>query len=310
MTGDRGPVDAVLLIGYGGPEGPDEIMPFLRKVVEGRGIPDERLREVEKHYLAVGGRSPYNELAEKQRAAVQAWLESRSSRLPVYLGMRLWGPLLEDVVRTMKTDGHRHAVAVVMAPHRCEASWDRYLRAAEAATEAAGGGPALTYLDPWYDEAGFLAAHAERLKECRKVPDDPWPEDLPVVFTAHSIPKAMAEQSSYVDEIHATCRGVAELLEIPDWELAYQSRSGPPQVPWLEPDVNDVLRRLSAGDTAEVVVQAIGFLCDHVEVLYDLDVEARETATQHGLKMRRAGCVNDHPEFIAMVGERVLELAS
>ena len=310
MTSDRGPVDAVLLMGYGGPEGPDEIMPFVRKVAEGRGVPDERLREVEKHYLAVGGRSPYNDLAEQQRAAVQRWLEGRSSALPVYLGMRFWGPLLAGTMETMKSKGHRHAVAVVLAPHRSEASWERYLWAAEAATEAAGGGPALTYIEPWYDEPGFLRAHAERLRECRKVPEDPWPEDLSVVFTAHSIPQAMADRSSYVDEIHATCRGVAELLEVPDWELAYQSRSGSPHVPWLEPDLNDVLRRLSAGDTAEVVVQAIGFLCDHVEVLYDLDVEAHETATQYGLKMRRAGCVNDHPEFIAMVGERALEMAS
>jgi ferrochelatase len=310
MTADRGPADAVLLIGYGGPEGPDEILPFLRKVVEGRGIPDERLREVEKHYLAVGGRSPYNELAERQRAAIQSWLEGQSCVLPVYLGMRIWGPLLADTIATMKQNDHRHAVTVVLAPHRSEASWDRYLTAAEAAVEAAGGGPALTYLESWFDDPRFLRANASRLRESRKVPEDPWPEDLPVVFTAHSIPQAMAEQSSYVDEIHATCRGVAELLDIPDWELAYQSRSGSPHVPWLEPDVNDVLRRLSAGETAEVVVQAVGFLCDHVEVLYDLDVEAQETATQHGLRLRRAGCVNDHPEFIAMVGERVLEMGS
>jgi ferrochelatase len=308
MTTNQAPVDSVLLIGFGGPTQPEEIMPFLRKVVEGRGIPDDRLREVEEHYLAVGGRSPYNELTEKQRAGVERWLKNAGAPLPTYLGMRNWHPLLTDTVRVMHADGCRHAAGVILAPHRSAASWDRYRGDVQTAIEANDGqGPAVTYLEPWFDDPRFLLAGAERLAKAGNVSEEAWPEDLPVVFTAHSIPVAMAEDSSYVAEIQASCRGVADLVGVPDWELAYQSRSGSPRIPWLEPDVNDVLRRLAAEGTVEVVVQAIGFLCDHVEVLYDLDVEARQTATDHGLKLRRAGCVNDHPAFIAMLGERVRE---
>jgi ferrochelatase len=163
----------------------------------------------------------------------------------------------------------------------------------------------MTWLDPWYDDPRFLEANAQRIEAAAGRTRGAWPADLPILFTAHSIPTAMAESSPYVQDIMGSCAGVAGLLGARDWELCWQSRSGDPRTPWLEPDVNDVLRRRAAAGAREVVVQAIGFLSDHVEVLYDLDVEAQATARELGLVLHRAQCVNDHPEFVALLAERI-----
>lgn len=310
-TSAPAPVDSVLFVGFGGPTEPDHILPFLRNVVRGRGVPDERLREVEQHYLEVGGRSPYNELTERQRAAVERWLASRATPLPVYVGMRNWDPYLADTIARMQEDGRRHAVGVILAAHRSEASWERYQEDVRRALEANGGvGPVVSYLEACYAEPRFLEGNAQLLEQATGYRRGAWPASVPVVFTAHSIPLAMAEGSPYVSDLMTSCRGVADLLGLAEWELAYQSRSGDPRVPWLEPDVNDVLRRRAASGSREIAVQAVGFLSDHVEVLYDLDIEARETARQLGLELHRAACVNDHPEFIAMIGERVAAASS
>jgi ferrochelatase len=304
------PVDAVLLIGFGGPTRPEEILPFLRRVVRGRGVSDERLLEVERHYREVGGRSPYNDLAERQRGALEAWLAAHGRPLPVFLGMRNWDPSLGDALRRLSADGRRHALAIVLAAHRSEASLDRYLGDVDrAVAESDGPAPRLTLLDPWFDHPGFLEANARRIEEGTGYRRGEWPAAVPVIFTAHSIPVRMAAASSYVGDVRASCTGVARLLGVSDWEAAWQSRSGDPRTPWLEPDVNEVLRRRAAEGVSEVVVHAIGFLTDHVEVLYDLDVEARRTCEQAGLRLRRTPCVNDHPEFIAALGERVLACA-
>lgn len=300
------PVDSVLLIGFGGPTRPEEIMPFLRKVVEGRGIPDERLREVEHHYHEVGGRSPYNDLAERQRAALQDWLAAHGSAHPVYTGMRNWHPYLADAFRQMNGEGRRHAVGVVLAAHRSEASLDRYhADVDEAVAENGHVAPRITFLDTWFDHPRFLEANARRIEEGSPYRRGEWPRDVPLIFTAHSIPLRMAESSPYVADVTASCQGVAHLLGVTDWELAWQSRSGSPRTPWLEPDILDALRKRADGGTREVVVQSIGFLTDHVEVLYDLDVEAKGLCEELGLRFHRAPCVNDHPEFIAMLGELV-----
>jgi ferrochelatase len=301
-----GPIDSVLFVGFGGPTAPEEILPFLRTVVFGRGVPEERLREVEHHYLDVGGRSPYNELTERQRAGVERWLRAHGIGLPVYAGMRNWAPTLKDTIARMNADGRRHALGVILAAHRSEASWERYM--ADVACAVAGNdgvGPAMAWLEPWYDHPRFLEANAQRIEEASGRRRGAWPADLPVIFTAHSIPTAMAGAQTYLADLDASCRGVAARLGVADWELCWQSRSGDPRTPWLEPDVNDVLRRRAAAGGREVVVQAIGFLCDHVEVLYDLDHEARATAAEAGLTLHRAPCVNDHPEFVAMLGELV-----
>jgi ferrochelatase len=311
LSGVEGSIDSVLLIGFGGPESPQEIMPFLRNVVRGRNIPDERLREVEHHYHDVGGRSPYNDWTFKQRDGLEAWLRERGRELPVYVGMRNWNPFLKDVVGDMTRDGARHALGVILSAHQSEVGWERYQDDYRKAADAAGGdSPSIEFLGPWFDHPRFLEANARRLEEATGHRRGAWPAGVPVIFTAHSIPERMAASSPYVDQIRASCQGVARILELGDWELAYQSRSGPPQVPWLEPDVNDVLRRRAGEGVREVAVQSIGFLCDHVEVLYDLDVEAKATCDELGLAFHRAGCVNDHPEFVAMLGELVLQRAA
>ncbi len=298
------PVDSILFIGFGGPTEPAHILPFLRTVVFGRGVPEARLREVEQHYLDVGGRSPYNELTERQRAGVERWLVAHGNGLPVYAGMRNWDPHLKDTIARMNKDGCRHALGVILAAHRSEVSWERYMGDVACAIAGNSGvGPVVSYLDAWFDHPRFLEANAQLIEEASGRTRAAWPAGLPVLFTAHSIPTAMAEASTYVADLEASCAGVARLLGVTDWELCWQSRSGDPRTPWLEPDVNDVLRRRAAAGTREVVVQAIGFLSDHVEVLYDLDHEAKETAAGVGVVLHRARCVNDHPEFIAMLGE-------
>ena len=298
------PIDSILFVGFGGPTEPAHILPFLRRVVAGRGVPDERLKEVEHHYLDVGGRSPYNELTELQRAGVEGWLRARGIALPVYVGMRNWDPLLADTIAAMNADGRRHALGVILAAHRSEASWERYQGDVARAIAANDGvGPTMSWLDPWFDHPRFLEANAQLLEAASGATRGAWPAGLPVLFTAHSIPTAMDGATTYVADLEASCAGVARLLGVADWELCWQSRSGDPRTPWLEPDVNDVLRRRAATGVRRVVVQAIGFLCDHVEVLYDLDHEARDTAAEVGLELVRARCVNDHPEFIAMLGE-------
>jgi ferrochelatase len=304
-----GPIDSVLFIGFGGPTAPEQIMPFLRNVVRGRGVPDERLAEVEHHYLEVGGRSPYNELTERQRAAVERWLAAHGRPLPAYAGMRNWDPYLADVVARMARDGRRHAAGVILAAHRSEASWQRYQEDVRGALAAAGVELAVTYLEACYAHPRFLEANAQLLEQAGGHARGSWPARLPVVFTAHSIPARSAADSPYESDLRASCEGVARLLGVADWELAFQSRSGDPRVPWLEPDVNAALRRRAAAGAREVVVQAIGFLCDHVEVLFDLDVEARATCRELGVTLHRAGCVNDHPEFVALLGEQIEDAA-
>jgi ferrochelatase len=200
---------------------------------------------------------------------------------------------------------------VILAAHQSEVSWERYQNDFREASGANGDdSPSIDFLDPWFDHPRFLEANAQRLEESAGYRRGEWPASVPVIFTAHSIPERMAATSPYVEQIRASCEGVARVLGLGDWELAYQSRSGPPQARWLEPDVNDVLRRRAGEGMREVAVQSIGFLCDHVEVLYDLDVEAKETGNELGLTFHRAGCVNDHPEFVAMLGELVLEQAA
>jgi len=302
------PIDSVLLLGFGGPDRPDEIMPFLRRVAEGRGIPVERLREVEHHYLEVGGRSPYNEQTETLRAALESWLGANGPGMPVYTGMRNWHPFLADSLRAMQAAGRRRCVAVVLAAHRSEASHPRYLAdLARAIAEVGAATAELDLLPPWFDHPRFHAAVAARVEEGSPYRRGAWPAAVPLVFTAHSIPVRMAESSTYVSDVRRSCEGAARLLGAADWRIAYQSRSGDPRAPWLEPDIHETLRSVAAAGAREVVVQAIGFLSDHVEVLYDLDVEARRTAAALGLTLHRTPCVGAHPEFVALLGESIVD---
>ncbi|HKQ64618.1 MAG TPA: ferrochelatase [Methylomirabilota bacterium] len=299
-------IDSVLLVAFGGPTAPHEIRPFLEVVTRGRGIPAERLEEVAHHYEAMpGGRSPLAELTFAQARALQESLARAGSALPVFVGMRNWHPFLHETLGEMAAKSIRRALAIILSPLRTEASWDRYMQDVAEARARVAGAPEVGFAPAWFERPRFVAAVADRARAALdEVPVDTR-ASTPLVFTAHSVPAAMAAVSPYVSDLTAAARAVARRLGHAQWSIAYQSRSGSPRQPWLEPDVNDVLRRLGGEGNRHAVVVPIGFVCDHVEVLYDLDVEARRVAVDAGLELHRAAAVNDHPEFVAMLTELV-----
>jgi ferrochelatase len=298
--------DAVLLIAFGGPTRPEEIRPFLEIVTRGRRIPPARLEEVAHHYEQMpGGRSPLNELTFAQARALEAALAERGPALPVFVGMRNWHPFLHETLAEMAARGHRKVLGIILSALRCEASWDRYQRDVAEARARTPGAPDVEYAPPWFDHPGFHDAVAARARDAfAAVPaaDVTW---TPLVFTAHSIPVEMAAASPYVRDLAAACHAVAKRLDLRRFSIAYQSRSGAPGDAWLEPDIGDVLRSLGNDGEKHAVVVPIGFVCDHVEVLYDLDIEARGIAAAVGVSLHRAGAVNDHPEFVAMLADLV-----
>lgn len=303
-------IDSVLLVAFGGPATPDEIRPFLEHVTRGRAIPRERLAAVARHYERMpGGRSPLNELTERQARALEEALPTVGLRLPIFVGMRNWHPYLEDTLAAMAAKGVTRALAIIMSALRSEASWERYMTDVAQAREQTPGAPEVVFAPAWSGHAGFIAAVVDRTRRAFETVPTERRSATPLVFTAHSIPVAMAEGAPYVGELTAAARMVARKLGHPTWLLAYQSRSGNPEEPWLEPDVNEVIRRLGAAHATDVVVTPLGFVCDHVEVLYDLDVEARATAEAAGVRFHRAGAVNDHPNFIAMLVDLVRRAA-
>lgn len=300
------PFDSVLLIAFGGPEKPDDISPFLQIVTAGRRIPPERLEEVARHYELIGGRSLLNELTFLQAAALGRLLARDGMSQPVYVGMRNWHPFLHETLGEMKDKGHRRALGIILSSFQTEASWERYVGDVAAGREKVGpGAPEVHYAPPWFGHPRFIEATADRVTDALSQVAPGHRRATPLIFTAHSVPTAMADASPYVAQFTRASREVAERLGHPRWTVAYQSRSGSPNDPWLEPDISDVLRRLVKEGVGEVVVVPIGFVCDHVEVLYDLDVEARQVAKALGLGFHRVTAANDHPAFIAMLADLV-----
>lgn len=298
-------IDAVLLIAFGGPTAPAEIRPFLDNVTRGRQVPRERLEEVAHHYEAMpGGRSPLNALTEAQAAALRARL---GGGVPVYVGMRNWHPYLEQTLTAMAREGRRRALGVILSAFRCEASWERYMADVAAARARVASAPEIVYAAPWSEHPRFVSAVADRVRTAFDGVAAAERERTPLLFTAHSIPRVMAEASPYVAEFTAAATAVARRLGHARWLSAYQSRSGSPREPWLEPDVGETIRDLAKAGERRVVLAPIGFVADHVEVLYDLDVEARAIATQHDIAYHRAAAVNDHPEFVEMLADLVRE---
>jgi protoporphyrin/coproporphyrin ferrochelatase len=295
--------DAVLMIGFGGPTRADEVRPFLDNVLRGRPIPRERYEEVVHHYDLLGGRSPYNELTMRQAAALRAELAKKNISVPIAVGMRNWEPYVADSMRTLSNGGARRVLGFIMAAHRSEASFERYQATVEDARAQLGGrAPEIVYPEPWHDHPLFVTAVASRVREALSRLDFPDRSRARLIFTAHSIPIAMAKAGPYVEQLTQSARIVAADLGIDTWQFAYQSRSGSPRDAWLEPDIKETLRRL---DSKIAVVVPIGFLCDHVEVLYDLDVEAAQVARECGIRMERAPTVGDHPLFIEMMASIV-----
>ncbi len=299
-------VDSILLVAFGGPTAPAEIRPFLEIVTRGRRIPPERLDEVAHHYERMpGGCSPLNALTEAQAAGLRRALEADGRALPVFVGMRNWHPFLHETLAAMTARGHRRTLAIILSTFRTEASWDRYAADVAAARERTPGAPEIVLAPPWFEHPRFVAAAAASVAHALAALPPAERAETPLVFTAHSVPVAMAEASPYVADFTATARAVAARVGHARWSLAYQSRSGSPREAWLDPDVGDAIKALAKEGARHVVVAPVGFVCDHVEVLYDLDVEARAIAEEHGVTFHRAPAVNAHPEFIAMLADLV-----
>jgi ferrochelatase len=305
------PFDAVLLISFGGPQGLADIRPFLANVLRGRRIPPQRIEEVAHHYELFEGVSPITRFTEDQAAGLRRSLAARNLDLPVYVGMRNWSPLLPDVLEQMARDGVRRAIGLIAAAHRSYSSCTQYRQNVLQAQEAvfgAGVRPVdVTYVSDWHLHDGFLTAVADHVVRARDTLALEHQQSARLVFTAHSVPAAMAGAETYRQQLHTSASEVARRLGISDWALVYQSRSGRPEDPWLEPDVNDYLRaEYAKGDLSAVVISPIGFVCDHIEVLYDLDHEARETCDMLGLPMARASAVNAHPAFVGALADMAI----
>ncbi len=302
--------NAVLLIAFGGPTGPDDIRPFLARVLRGIPIAPERVEEVAHHYEAVGGRSPLNEITFRQAENLQNTLTEKAIPLRVYVGMRNASPFFAETLRRMADDGIKRALGLILSAHQSEAGWDRYKKnIADARAELGGEAPAIEYCPSWHDHPSFIRAWTESIRESLAAVPPDRRKTTALVFTAHSLPTAMAARSPYVQQVQATAAQIANQLEHENWSVAYQSRSGKPGDPWLEPDVTDVIRRL-AGKNTDVILAPIGFVCDHVEVLYDLDIAARNTAEAAGINFVRSRCPNDSPRFIEMLADVITTAAA
>jgi ferrochelatase len=307
--------DAFLLVSFGGPEGPDDVMPFLRNVTRGRAVPEERLAAVAEHYDEFGGVSPINQQCRDLLAEVRAGFTASGLALPVYWGNRNWSPYLADTVRAMADDGVRRAVAFVTSAYSSYSSCRQYLDDIERARAAVGPrAPRIDKLRRFFNHPGFIEPFAEHARAALATLPEDVREDAHLVFTAHSIPVAMAEASGpsgglrYVAELTEAARLIAERVGgTHPWTLAYQSRSGPPSQPWLEPDVRDHLAELAKSGTVAVVVIPVGFVSDHMEVRHDLDLEAARTADALGLAFARAATPGTHPRFASMITELVRE---
>jgi ferrochelatase len=308
--------DAFLLVSFGGPESPGEVMPFLENVTRGRGIPPERLASVAEHYYAVGGVSPINQQCRDLLTAVRADFSASGLSLPVYWGNRNWTPYLTDTVRAMADDGVRRAIALVTSAYSSYSSCRQYLDDIERARAAVGpGAPRIDKIRRFFNHPGFIEPFAASTRAALATLPPGLRDDAHLVFTAHSVPVAMAEASGpggghrYVAELTEAARLIAERVggDAHPHTLAYQSRSGPPSQPWLAPDVCDHLGELAKSGTKAVVVIPVGFVSDHMEVRHDLDVEAKQAAESLGLAFARATTPGSHPRFASMVTELVKE---
>ncbi|MGZ0174518.1 MAG: ferrochelatase [Planctomycetales bacterium] len=302
--------DAILLVSFGGPEGPNDVMPFLENVLRGKNVPRERMLEVAEHYNHFDGVSPINAQCRDLLDVLRPELKAHGIDLPVYWGNRNWDPLLPETIREMKNDGVQRALAFVTSSCSSYSSCRQYRENIADAQAAVGeGAPEVDKIRVFYNHPDFIDASAVRIHAAIDEIPEERRGNLHIAFTAHSIPKSMADSSDYVQQLTEACRLAAEAVGVtPDrWKLVYQSRSGPPQIPWLEPDISDHLREVRSSGVDDVIVMPIGFLSDHMEVMFDLDEEAREVCDEIGLNMVRARTVGTHPRFITMIRKLIEE---
>lgn len=300
--------DAVLIVSFGGPEKPEDVLPFLENVTRGRNVPRERLLEVADHYYQFGGRSPINEQCRELMAVLRNELREHGPNLPVYWGNRNWHPFLAETLRQMRDDGIRQALAFVTSAYSSYSSCRQYREnIAGAQAEVGEHAPKVDKLRAFYNHPGFVEACADRVREASGQFLRNEANSFRLVISAHSIPSSMAQTSDYEKQLRETSRLVAEAVGIDRWDLVFQSRSGPPSQPWLGPDILDHLRQLRGEGVTNVLVSPLGFVSDHLEVIYDLDIEAAALARELGMKMVRARTAGTHPKFVKMIRQLISE---
>lgn len=302
--------DSLLIVSFGGPEKPDDVIPFLENVLRGRNVPRERMLEVAEHYELFGGVSPLNAQVRALIAALRVELDAHDIGLPIYWGNRNWHPLLSDTLREMAAAGRQRSLAFVTAAYSSYSSCRQYREDIERARAAVGAAaPQVDKLRVFFNHPQFITANADHLAQAFRTLPAERQKAARVAFTAHSIPVSMARTCQYEPQLQEACRLVAAQVGLPagSWQLVYQSRSGRPQDPWLEPDLGEHLRALHAAGVRDVVVMPIGFLSDHMEVVYDLDVEAKSLADELGLHLVRSATVGTHPAFVSMIRQLIQE---
>ncbi len=286
----------------------DDVLPFLENVLRGRNVPRERMLQVARHYELFGGVSPLNQQNRNLIAALHEELKANGPHLPIYWGNRNWHPFLTDALKLMVRHGIKHALAFVTSAYSSFSSCRQYLQnIADARTEVGVDAPLVDKLRPFYNHPLFIEANVEQVRIALGETEECRLGNTRLVFTAHSIPLSMAANCEYENQLAETARLIAEQLGITKWQVVYQSRSGSPQQPWLGPDVSDYLKQLSDQGVTDVVIAPIGFVSDHMEVIYDLDVRARQVSREVGLKMTRAATAGTHPKFTKMIRELILE---
>jgi ferrochelatase len=300
--------NALLVVSFGGPEGMDDVIPFLENVLRGRNVPRERLLGVGKHYELFGGVSPINEQNRQLIAALKKELEIKGPNLPIYFGNRNWHPLLADTLRQMRDDGIQNALAFVTSAYSSYSSCRQYLEnIAEARRVVGDGAPRVEKIRAFYNHPLFIEANVENARAAlQKIPREQRAK-AHLVFTAHSIPISMAKNCDYEAQLKEASRLIAEALGVAQWRLVFQSRSGSPAQPWLGPDISDYLREIHTAGVTDVVVAPIGFVSDHMEIIYDLDTEAAALCRELGLNMIRAATAGTHPLFVEMIRELIME---
>ena len=295
--------DSVLLLAFGGPTLPNEVRPFMDNVVRGKKIPAERYELVVDQYRQIGGFSPFNALTFRQQEGLAALLKKEGPPLSVYLGLRHWTPTIKEGLQAMANHGRKRALALILSPFQTEASWEVYHEAVNQAREAIGArAPTVDFIPPWFAHPLYSETMTARIRETGSI------EHL--VFTAHSIPMTMAADSPYEHQVQETAKRIATGLKAKSFSVAYQSRSGRPQDAWLEPDIRDEIRRLALLGMKKITVAPIGFVADHAEILFDLDIQAAAVAREVGVTLQRAQAANDHPLFVRMLAQLVRDHAA
>jgi ferrochelatase len=306
------PYDALLIVSFGGPDKPDDVLPFLENVLRGRNVPRERMLEVAQHYYEFGGHSPINDQNRALIAALEEELSAHGPRLPIYWGNRNWHPLLADTLRQMTSDGVRRALAFVTSAYSSYSSCRQYREnIAAAQAEVGADAPVVDKLRVFFNHPGFIEPMIENTRAAlEKIPVQRR-GNAEILFSAHSVPKAMAHGCRYQAQLQEASRLVAEGVGQTSWRLVFQSRSGPPQQPWLEPDIREYIEQGQAGSPSQdIVVVPIGFISDHMEVQFDLDKEVRQLCERLGINMVRAATVGTHPRFVRMIRELIEERMS